>query len=105
MAQFQARPYDATAGLAIDAGLRAHMNSVYTTMSVGMLVTAGVSWAVGTSPALLMTFINPANGHLNILGWIITFLPLVMVMAFSAALPRLSVKPIRHCVFSHSIVS
>ena len=46
MAQFQSRPYDATAGLAIDAGLRAHMNSVYTTMSVGMLVTAGAAWAI-----------------------------------------------------------
>jgi FtsH-binding integral membrane protein len=91
MAQFQTRPIGATAGLAIDQGLRAHMNSVYSTMSIGMLVTAGVSWAVGTSPALLMSFINPANGHLNILGWVITFLPLVMVMAFSAALPRLSV--------------
>lgn len=91
MAQFQTRPYGETAGLAIDAGLRAHMNSVYSTMTVGMLVTAGVSWAVGTTPALLMTFVNPESGSLNILGWIITFLPLVMVMIFSAALPRLSV--------------
>ena len=35
---------------AIDEGLRAHMSKVYGTMSVGMLVTAAVSWAVGTSP-------------------------------------------------------
>jgi len=29
----------------IDAGLRAHMNKVYGTMSVGMLITALASWA------------------------------------------------------------
>ena len=28
----------------IDAGLRAHMNKVYGTMSVGMLITALASW-------------------------------------------------------------
>ena len=30
----------------IDAGLRAHMNKVYGTMSVGMLITALESWAI-----------------------------------------------------------
>lgn len=91
MADFQTRTYGASAGLAIDAGLRAHMNKVYGTMSVGMLLTGAVSWAVGTSPSLLMAFVNPANGHLNILGWVVTFLPLIMVFAFSALLPRMSV--------------
>lgn len=91
MADFQTRTIGATAGLAIDEGLRAHMTKVYGTMSVGMLVTAAVSWAVGTTPALLQAFINPVTYHLNILGWIVTFLPLVMVMAFGALLPRLSV--------------
>ena len=32
----------------IDAGLRAHMNKVYGTMAVGMLLTFAVAWAVGT---------------------------------------------------------
>ncbi|MEP5760132.1 MAG: Bax inhibitor-1/YccA family protein [Litoreibacter sp.] len=31
---------------AIDAGLRAHMNKVYGTMSVGMLITALAAWAI-----------------------------------------------------------
>ncbi len=30
----------------IDEGLRAHMNKVYGLMSVGMLLTGGVAWAV-----------------------------------------------------------
>jgi len=36
---------------AIDEGLRAHMSKVYGTMSVGMLITFAVAWAVGTAPA------------------------------------------------------
>ena len=91
MAEFQTRTYGTTAGLAIDEGLRAHMTKVYGTMSVGMLVTGAVSWAVGTTPALLQAFINPVTFHLNMLGWIVTFLPVIMVMAFGALLPRLSV--------------
>ena len=30
----------------IDVGLRAHMNKVYATMSVGMLITAAAAWAI-----------------------------------------------------------
>ncbi|MEO0692140.1 MAG: Bax inhibitor-1/YccA family protein [Pseudomonadota bacterium] len=75
---------------AIDEGLRAHMSKVYGTMSVGMLVTAGVSWAVGTSPVLLGIFRDPVTLSPNILGWIAMFAPLIMVFAFGAAINRLS---------------
>ncbi len=75
---------------AIDEGLRAHMNKVYGTMSVGMLLTFLVAWAVGTSPALLSVFRDPATLQPNILGWIVMFAPLIMVFAFGAALQRLS---------------
>ena len=74
----------------IDEGLRAHMNKVYGTMSVGLLVTALVAWAVGTSPALTSIFRDVQTGQMTILGWIAMFLPLVMVFAFSAALNRMS---------------
>jgi uncharacterized protein len=60
---------------AIDEGLRAHMNKVYGTMSVGMLVTAGVSWGVGTTPALLAIFRDPVTLSPNILGWAVMFAP------------------------------
>jgi len=74
----------------IDEGLRAHMNKVYGTMSVGLLVTAGVAWAFGSSPALLSILRDPITLSPNILGWIVMFLPLIMVFAFGAAINRLS---------------
>ena len=74
----------------IDEGLRAHMNKVYGTMSVGTLLTFLVAWAVGSSPALLGIFRDPMTLQPNILGWIIMFAPLIMVFAFGAAINRLS---------------
>ena len=70
---------------AIDAGLRAHMNKVYGLMSVAMLITAAVAWAVGTNATMLETiFTGPIR-------WVVMFLPLVMVFAFGALISRLSV--------------
>jgi hypothetical protein len=74
----------------IDAGLRAHMNKVYGLMSVAMLVTAGVAWAVGTSDQLFSFLRNPATGSMTILGWVAMFLPLIMVFAFGALINRMS---------------
>ncbi|GKY87279.1 Bax inhibitor-1/YccA family protein [Sinisalibacter aestuarii] len=74
----------------IDEGLRAHMNKVYGTMSVGLLMTALVAWAFGSSPALMSILYNLDTGSPNILGWIVMFLPLIMVFAFGAAINRLS---------------
>lgn len=75
---------------AIDAGLRAHMNKVYGTMSIGMLLTFAVAWAVGSNPALLSIFRDPMTLKPNILGYIVMFAPLGMVFGFGAAINRLS---------------
>jgi uncharacterized protein len=69
----------------IDMGLRAHMNKVYGLMSVGMAITGGVAWAVGTNDAMVQALFATN------LKWIVMFLPLIMVFAFSALIPRLSV--------------
>ena len=69
----------------IDVGLRAHMNKVYGLMSVGMAITGAVAWAIGTNPALVQTIFGTP------LKWVALFLPLVMVFAFGALIPRLSV--------------
>jgi len=74
----------------IDEGLRAHMNKVYGTMSIGMLITFAVAWAVGSSPELLGIFRDPATLQPNMLGWIIMFAPLAMVFGFSAMINRFS---------------
>lgn len=69
----------------IDAGLRAHMNKVYGLMSVGMLITGAVAWAVGTNDALMASIFGTP------LKWVVMFAPLVMVFAFGALINRLSV--------------
>ena len=74
----------------IDAGLKAHMNKVYGTMSVGLLITALAAWAVGSNDVLMAVFRDPITLRPNIFGWIIMFLPLVMVFAFGAMINRLS---------------
>lgn len=91
MAEFDTiRTTAGTRATQIDAGLRAHMNKVYSTMSVGTLVTFLVAWAVGSSPALMGIFRDPATLSPNILGYAVMFAPLIMVFAFGAAINRLS---------------
>lgn len=68
----------------IDAGLRAHLNKVYGTMSVGLLLTALVAWAVGTNASLMATLFT------GFTGYIVMFLPLIMVFAFGAMINRIS---------------
>lgn len=102
MAEYQT--IRATAGVRtaeIDAGLRAHMNKVYGTMSVGMLITAGAAWAI----AGLATTTDPsqaaaqlANGtlltglgaaiYLSPLRWVIMLAPLAFIFFGWGALMR-----------------
>jgi len=68
----------------IDEGLRAHMTKVYGLMSVAMVLTGGVAWAVGTNETMLAAiFATPVK-------WLVMFAPLIMVFAFSAMINRLS---------------
>ncbi len=91
MAQYETiRSAGVGARAQIDEGLRAHMNKVYGLMSVAMLVTAGVAWAVGTSDALLAIFRDPVTLRPNILGWVVMFAPLAMAFAFGAMINRMS---------------
>lgn len=81
----------------IDAGLRAHMNKVYGTMSVGMLITALAAWAisglaVGTDPATGqqgLTALGQAL-YLSPLKWVVMFAPLIFVFGFSAGINRMA---------------
>ncbi|AXI47498.1 BAX inhibitor (BI)-1/YccA family protein [Sulfitobacter sp. SK012] len=87
----------------IDAGLRAHMNKVYGTMSVGMLITFAAAWAISG----LAVTADAANGvaqlregqyltnvghalYASPLKWVVMFAPLAMVFGFSAAINKMS---------------
>ncbi|MDJ0823064.1 MAG: Bax inhibitor-1/YccA family protein [Paracoccaceae bacterium] len=87
----------------IDEGLRAHMNKVYGTMSVGMFITFAAAWAISglavtTDPSQAVAQIS-ADKYLTSLGsaiymsplkWVIMFAPLLFVFGFGAAINRLS---------------
>jgi uncharacterized protein len=82
----------------IDEGLRAHMNKVYGLMSIGMLLTAAVAWAVGTNEAMLSAiFATP-------LKWVVMFAPLIMVFAFGALINRLSVAAAQLFFYAYASV-
>lgn len=104
MADFQTIRAQAGARSAeIDEGLRAHMNKVYGTMSVGMLITALTAWAIAglavtTDPSAAVAQIG-ADKYLTSLGgaiygsplkWVIMFAPLLFVFGFSAGINRMS---------------
>ena len=73
-----------TRSAAIDEGLKAHMNKVYGTMSVGLLLTAAAAWAVGNNAMLMQTLFT------GMTRYIIMFAPLLMVFAFGALINKLS---------------
>ncbi|MEZ5912708.1 MAG: Bax inhibitor-1/YccA family protein [Paracoccaceae bacterium] len=68
----------------IDEGLRAHMNKVYGLMSIGMVLTGAVAWAVGTNDAMLAAIFGSP------LKWVVMFAPLIVVFAFGAMINRMS---------------
>ena len=68
----------------IDAGLRAHMNKVYGTMSVGLLLTFAAAWAVGNNEYMMQTLFTGMTRYL------VMFAPLIMVFAFGAMINKLS---------------
>ena len=85
----------------IDAGLRAHMNKVYGTMSVGMLITALAAWAIsGLAVSEVPTAYQiGADKYLTDFGyaiygsplkWVIMFAPLIFVFGFGAMVNRMS---------------
>jgi FtsH-binding integral membrane protein len=85
----------------IDAGLRAHMNKVYGTMSVGMVITALAAWAVsGLAVSSVPTDVAFGDGryltafgaaiYASPLKWVIMFAPLLFVFGLSAGINRMS---------------
>ena len=88
----------------IDAGLKAHMNQVYSTMSVGMLITFAAAWAIGTTPELFALFRDPITLRPNILGWIVMFAPLGMIFGFGAIMRSCSAAAARLFFYAFALV-
>ena len=88
----------------IDAGLRSHMNKVYSTMSVGMLITALMAWAISglaTTTNVDQAAVQLQNGtlltafgsaiYLSPLRWVIMFAPLgVLFLGMGPVMRRAS---------------
>ena len=104
MAQFDTiRTATGARAAEIDEGLRAHMNKVYGTMSVGMLITFAAAWAISglavtADPSAAVAQLS-ADKYLTQLGysiyasplkWVIMFAPLAFIFGFGAAVNRLS---------------
>ena len=65
-----------------DAGLRAHMSSVYNRMSVGVLITALVAWTVSSSPQLLELLLGGPQKYLVMFG------PIAICLLYTSPSPR-----------------
>ncbi len=52
----------------IDAGLRAHMLTVYNRMTMGVLITAIVAWVVSSSPELMMLLLGGPQKYIVMLA-------------------------------------
>jgi FtsH-binding integral membrane protein len=98
----------------IDEGLRAHMNKVYGTMSIGMLITALAAWAIAglavtTDPSMAAAQVG-ANKYLTEFGaaiylsplrWVIIFAPLAFIFfGWGAVLRRASPATVQVAFFA-----
>jgi len=100
----------------IDEGLRAHMNKVYGTMSVGMLITFAAAWAISglavtTDPSMAVAQLS-AEKYLTQLGysiyasplkWVIMFAPLAFVFGIGAAANRMSAAGVQFIFYAFAL--
>lgn len=104
MAEFDTiRSATGTRTAQIDTGLRAHMNKVYGTMSVGTFITFLAAWAIAglavtSEPSAAAAQIGVdkyltsfgAAIYTSPLKWVVMLAPLAFVFGFSAMINRLS---------------
>ena len=93
--QFGTAPSSTTTatGVAVDAGLRAHMLRVYNYMTSGILLTGIVALLIGNTNAVYsLVSYNALTGQISpsVLGWIVTFAPLGIVLWMTFGINRIS---------------
>jgi FtsH-binding integral membrane protein len=98
----------------IDEGLRAHMNKVYGTMSVGMLITAAAAWAISglavtTDPSATGIMIREGEYlsglgqaiYMSPLKWVVMLAPLAFIFfGWGAMLQRASAAAVQVAFFA-----
>ncbi|MEM9781578.1 MAG: Bax inhibitor-1/YccA family protein [Pseudomonadota bacterium] len=93
---------------AVDAGLKAHMNSVYALMTGAMVLTGLVAYVVGMDLNAVVDYARANGGQIagadtallppsivaamfsSPIKWVVMFAPLIFVFAFSAMIYRMS---------------
>ncbi len=101
----------------IDEGLRAHMNKVYGTMSVGTFITFLAAWAISglavtTDPANAVAQLSSDKFLTNLgyalyaspLKWVIMFAPLAFVFGIGAAANRMSAAGVQLLFYTFATV-
>lgn len=93
--QFGATPSSTTTatGVAVDAGLRAHMLRVYNYMTSAILLTGIVALLIGNTNAVYsLVSVNAYNGTISpsALGWIVTLAPLGLALWLGFGINKLS---------------
>ena len=66
--QIPAQQTSSSSASTFDAGLKAHMQRIYNRMSLGVLVTALVSYFVGNTPELLQLFLGGPQAYVIMLA-------------------------------------
>jgi FtsH-binding integral membrane protein len=95
------QPTTTTAGrdVAVDAGLRTHMLSVYNYMASGVLLTGIVAYAFAWSGMAQEIFFGG-----GILKWVIIFAPLLMVFAMGYGVNRMSTGAMQAFYWAFAVV-
>lgn len=82
----------------VDKGLRSYMISVYNNMGIGLVISAFISYMIGTSPALAaMVFGGPQ-------AYLFMFAPLIAVFALAFGIERMSATTARLAFFGFAAV-
>jgi FtsH-binding integral membrane protein len=92
-----------SAGVAVDAGLRAHMLSVYNYMTSGVLLT-GIIALLFAETGAVMSLINPASGGPSLLGYLVMFAPLGIVLWMSFGINRISTGTAQMMFWAFAII-
>ncbi len=86
------------AGVAIDAGLRAHMLKVYNYMASGLALTGIVAFATAGSATMMQTIYGTP------LQWVVMLAPLGFVMALSFGINKMSLTTVQGLFWAFAAV-